>query len=115
MAIGTRVRRAMPDAHFRTVIQAALGLVGRGWRSGPSADAAYEIQEKEGRGEEEEGEERKGEKQAREGNVRRIPSPNPTLPVWGRGGEEEGGEVEGGGGEGEGGEGREGGRGGEAG
>ena len=28
MAIGTRVRRAMPDAHFRTVIQAALGLVG---------------------------------------------------------------------------------------
>src|SRR4051794_2818705 len=28
MAIGTRVRRAMPDARFRTVIQAALGLVG---------------------------------------------------------------------------------------
>jgi hypothetical protein len=28
MAIGTRVRRAMPDARFRTAIQAALGLVG---------------------------------------------------------------------------------------
>ncbi|WP_431270527.1 TSUP family transporter [Dankookia sp. P2] len=28
MAVGTRVRRAMPDARFRTVIQAALGLVG---------------------------------------------------------------------------------------
>ncbi|MEN0076360.1 MAG: sulfite exporter TauE/SafE family protein [Paracraurococcus sp.] len=28
MAIGTRLRRAMPDAGFRTVIQAALGLLG---------------------------------------------------------------------------------------
>lgn len=28
MALGTRVRRAMPEARFRTVIQAALGLVG---------------------------------------------------------------------------------------
>ncbi|MBK1662231.1 sulfite exporter TauE/SafE family protein [Paracraurococcus ruber] len=28
MAVGTRLRRAMPDARFRTVIQAALGLVG---------------------------------------------------------------------------------------
>jgi uncharacterized membrane protein YfcA len=28
MAIGTRLRRAMPEARFRTVIQAALGLVG---------------------------------------------------------------------------------------
>ena len=28
MGLGTRVRRAMPEARFRTVIQAALGLVG---------------------------------------------------------------------------------------
>jgi uncharacterized membrane protein YfcA len=35
MAIGTRVRRAMPDARFRTVIQVALGLVGLwlAWRA----------------------------------------------------------------------------------
>lgn len=35
MAIGTRIRRTMPDARFRTVIQAALGLVGLwlAWRA----------------------------------------------------------------------------------